>query len=281
MRVKELSDLAGTTVRTVRHYHHVGLLAVPPRVNGVRDYDVDHLARLLRVRWLVAAGLSLSTIAEVLPAQERGRADATLTDLRATLTGIDDRLAELTVQRERVAGLIERVSAGEGITPLPPAISLLYDRLAARLPAPARRVLEVERGIAAVFAVRGLLPDGAIRLAEVVTSDDEASVAAIFEAFAALDSCPDDEVDRLVETQLQALADFVGRHEEALADFVSDLPKGSRGRVTTAMLTLLIRVGFPSRVQQVVIARALAHAAEQPLIAAALARAGSDIKETR
>lgn len=271
MRVKELADLAGTTVRTVRHYHHVGLLAVPARAGGVRDYGVDHLARLLRIRWLAEAGLSLPTIADVLPAQGRSSADAALEDLQVTLSGIDERLAELTVQRERVAGLIDRVSAGEGVSPLPGPVALLYDRLAERMPAPARRVLEVERGIAAVLAVRGLLPAAATRLAEAITSEDEAAVATIFEAFAALDSCRDEEAEWLTDRALGSIGDFLTRHEQVLADFISDFPGGARGRVASAMFLRLIRLGFPTKAQQQLIDRAFSVAAARPLIADALA----------
>ena len=281
MRVKELADLSGTTVRTVRHYHQVGLLAVPRRVNGVRDYGVEHLARLLRIRWLAQAGVSLSTIAEVLPAQGRPRADAALVDLQATLSGIDERVAELTVQRERVAGLIERVSAGAGISPLPAPVALLYDRLAERMPAPARRVLEVERGIAAVFAVRGLLPAAATRLAEAITSEDEEAVATMFEAFAALDCRPDEEVEQFTARQLQVIADFVARHEGVIAEFISDFPRGARGRLASAMFMRLVRLGFPSRSQQQLIDRALAEAAARPVIAHALLKARPEVEETQ
>lgn len=281
MRVKELADLAGTTVRTVRHYHHVGLLAVPPRTGGFRDYGVEHLARLLRVRWLASAGLSLTTIAEVLPAQGRATRAGALEDLHATLNGLDERLAELTVQRERVAALVDRVSAGEGISPLPAAVALLYDRLAERMPAPARRVLEVERGIAAVFAVRGLLPPEAIRLAEAITAEDEAAVSAMFEAFAALDSDPDVDVEALAARQLQDLAGFVARHEHVIADFIAGLPSGARGRTAAALLMRLIRLGFPARTQQQLIDRAFADAASRPLIAQALAGARPQTEERR
>jgi DNA-binding transcriptional MerR regulator len=270
MRVKELADLAGTTVRTVRHYHHMGLLAVPARVGGVRDYGVERLARLLRIRWLVQAGLSLSTVAEVLPDQGRTPADAALEDLEATLRGIDERLAELTVQRERVAGLVDRARAGEGISPLPGPVALLYDRLAERMPPRARRVLEVERGIAAVFAVRGLLPAAATRLAEAITSDDEAAVTAMFEAFAELDSCPDEHVGEVAMQQMALVRDFVARHESVIADFVADFPHGVRGRAASAMLMRLMRLGFPASAQQQLIDRAFAEAATRPAIAAAL-----------
>lgn len=277
--MKELADLAGTTVRTVRHYHHVGLLAVPPRVGGLRDYGVDHLARLLRIRWLAEAGLSLSTIADVLPAQGQADGGAALDDLRATLSGIDERLAELAVQRERVAGLVERVSAGEGISPLPGAVALLYDRLAERMPAPARRVLEVERGIAAVFAVRGLLPASAVGLAQAITSEDETVVAGMFEAFAELDSCPDGAADELAARQLEAIAAFVVRHERVIAQFISDLPRGARGRVASAMFMRLVRLGFPTSAQQQLIDRAFAEAAARPMIADALSSIRPGVEE--
>src|SRR5690606_8663333 len=51
---RELAELAQTTVNTIRHYHHLGLLAEPARKdNGYKQYGVKHLARLLRIRRLV------------------------------------------------------------------------------------------------------------------------------------------------------------------------------------------------------------------------------------
>jgi DNA-binding transcriptional MerR regulator len=39
LRIGELADLAGVTVRTIRHYHAKGLLAEPPRdPSGYRRY---------------------------------------------------------------------------------------------------------------------------------------------------------------------------------------------------------------------------------------------------
>ena len=57
MRSAELARLAGVTVRTVRHYHHVGVLAEPRRgINGYRSYDVHDLIRLLRPRYIEVWG---------------------------------------------------------------------------------------------------------------------------------------------------------------------------------------------------------------------------------
>lgn len=63
---RELAELAGTTVNTIRHYHRQGLLDEPERHrNGYKQYGVQHLVRLLRIRRLVELGVPLSKIGQV------------------------------------------------------------------------------------------------------------------------------------------------------------------------------------------------------------------------
>lgn len=60
MPIGELASAAGVTVRTVRHYHSVGLLPEPAkRPNGYREYGTRDL---LRIRRLVALGLTLQLL---------------------------------------------------------------------------------------------------------------------------------------------------------------------------------------------------------------------------
>jgi DNA-binding transcriptional MerR regulator len=60
---RELAVLAQTTVNTIRHYHHLGLLAEPERKdNGYKQYGPEHLVRLLRIRRLVGLNVPLSQI---------------------------------------------------------------------------------------------------------------------------------------------------------------------------------------------------------------------------
>jgi DNA-binding transcriptional MerR regulator len=67
---RELADLAGTTINTVRHYHALGLLDAPERkYNGYKQYRVAHLVRLIHVRRLVELGAPL---AQVGPLGEEG-----------------------------------------------------------------------------------------------------------------------------------------------------------------------------------------------------------------
>jgi len=65
--IQEVARLTGSTSRTLRHYHAVGLLA-PSRVgrNGYRWYDERALTRLQRIMLLRDLGLGLADIARAL-----------------------------------------------------------------------------------------------------------------------------------------------------------------------------------------------------------------------
>lgn len=99
---RELADLAGTTVNTIRHYHRLGLLEQPRRrANGYKQYEVRHLVRLLRIRRLVELGMPLATVANVSAGDDR--ATEVLRNLDADLTV---RIAQLTRARAEIAELL-------------------------------------------------------------------------------------------------------------------------------------------------------------------------------
>ncbi|MHC5797097.1 MerR family transcriptional regulator [Lacisediminihabitans sp. FW035] len=86
----QLAQLAGTTVKAVRHYHKVGLLDEPARrTNGYKQYQVSHLLRLLQISRLAELGVSLAEIASL------GRAD---TEPDEAIRVLDAELA-VTVER--------------------------------------------------------------------------------------------------------------------------------------------------------------------------------------
>lgn len=101
MRIGELADLAGVTVRTVRHYHQSGVLPEPPRrANGYRDYTVDELVAVLRIRQLTGSGLSLAQAGAIILDESTGSNEEMLDRIDE---GLQARIAELTAQRERLA----------------------------------------------------------------------------------------------------------------------------------------------------------------------------------
>lgn len=71
---RQLAELAGTTLKTVRHYHRLGLLEEPERApSGYKRYDVRHLVRLMGIRRLTDLGVPLSDIPRVAAADERSK----------------------------------------------------------------------------------------------------------------------------------------------------------------------------------------------------------------
>ena len=70
MRSKELADLAGVTVRTLRHYHQMDLLPEPPRAeNGYRSYGALDLVRVLRIKRLASLGMPLQQVKHMLESE--------------------------------------------------------------------------------------------------------------------------------------------------------------------------------------------------------------------
>jgi MerR family transcriptional regulator, thiopeptide resistance regulator len=97
--IQQLAKLAGTTIRTLRHYAEVGLLP-PARIgaNGYRYYDENSLVRLQRILLLRELGLGLPQIAEVLDRQtsEQLALEAHLAWLRQEQERLQRQIASVT-----------------------------------------------------------------------------------------------------------------------------------------------------------------------------------------
>ncbi|PZG13860.1 MerR family transcriptional regulator [Nonomuraea aridisoli] len=110
MRIGELAALLGVSTRTVRYYHHQGVLPEPSRrANGYREYGMRDAIALARVRRLVELGLSLDEVRDIIR-DDRAR------DLPEILLEIDADLArqeqEIRVRRSRLAELLRQAEAG-------------------------------------------------------------------------------------------------------------------------------------------------------------------------
>lgn len=97
MKIKDAAELTGTIVRTIRWYHREGLVAVPEVRGGRRDYQLSHVARILRARWLAQAGFTLNRVGELLERETHaGPAHhVAVTDLHAALEQVDSSIEEL------------------------------------------------------------------------------------------------------------------------------------------------------------------------------------------
>ena len=163
MRAKDLASLAGTTVRTIRYYHQLGLLAVPDEGTTWRSYGFAHLTRLMRIRWLVESGVPLAEVPHMLrPPGTAGRArdgrSRTWTPCSPRSTPSS---AALTAQRSRVSALLERVSTQGRLSPLPPTLVRLYAVMLQRpLPPAVVEAMRRERDLLELACYSGAMPAG-------------------------------------------------------------------------------------------------------------------------
>ncbi|MGI5454333.1 MerR family transcriptional regulator [Streptomyces sp. CA-249302] len=209
MRIGELAATVGVTTRTVRHYHHQGLLPEPERLaNGYRDYTLRHAVVLARIRRLTELGLGLAEVRDVL-AEDAGK------DLAEVLTELDEDLARqeaaIRERRARLRALREATGGPPAEGPVSPQLaSLLGDmaHLAGDSPMAAkdREMLALIETMAAVEDRERLM--GVLR--DALTSP-EAKARAVG-AYGLLDELADaDPADPRVAEAARALADCVPR----------------------------------------------------------------------
>ena len=201
MRSKEVADLAGVTVRTLRHYHHMGLLPEPPRAaNGYRVYGATDVARVLRIKRLASLGVSLQQVKEMLDEEGPGAAaqsgDEALAALDAELA---ERIEHLQEQRRIIAELRKRSIA--------PDVPPVFGEHVARLKAAGASARFVETELAGLLLVDRLIATG---------SDEAESVVQFFELLS-----ESNRTDRYVQLneRLYALpADAAEADRQRLAD---------------------------------------------------------------
>jgi DNA-binding transcriptional MerR regulator len=68
MLIGELSTLTEASPRSLRHYESLGLLQTIRAENGYRHYADESVDRVKAIRFLLASGLTTTTIAQILPA---------------------------------------------------------------------------------------------------------------------------------------------------------------------------------------------------------------------
>ncbi|MXG90207.1 MerR family transcriptional regulator [Nocardioides sp. YIM 123512] len=104
MRIGELSERTGASVRSLRYYEEQGLLVSERSPSGQRHYADDAVRHVALLRQLYAAGLTSAVIAELLPCT-----------YAPSVAANDDAFERLQVERERleahIAELTETLAA--------------------------------------------------------------------------------------------------------------------------------------------------------------------------
>lgn len=204
---RELAELAGTSLRAVRHYHQVGLLPEPKRrSNGYKQYGVEHLVRLVRIKRLTDLGFSLPQIA-AMGDHDDHPGDA----LRALDTELAATIERLQRARDELADLLEHAAP----TDLP------LDFVA---PETAEKMTDADRKFVVVLS-RVLGPRGRRTYADMMRETPEDPAAKELDALAA----GADETTR--QALAERLAPYVRAVKDAnpsLVDSRADAPRGKR-----------------------------------------------------
>ncbi|MCS3781081.1 MerR family transcriptional regulator [Tsukamurella ocularis] len=197
---RELAELAGTTVKAVRHYHSIGLLDEPARAsNGYKQYGVAHLVRLLRITRLKELGVPLAAM----------RSDAAA-DLPTAIRALDGELAERIARLQHIRA--ELAAALEHNAPLdtPAAFHAVAESLSDR-----------DRALATVL---GGVFDGA------ALGDLSALMAESTDADEIFDALPPDADDATIEDLAQRLAASIREQHERFPWMADPTAASARGR---------------------------------------------------
>ena len=295
MRVTQIADLAGTTPRAVRHYHRLGLLEVPPTVRGRREYGVEHLARLLRIRWLADGGLSLRQVAEIIasdpepvepaeptePAGPRGdeHRREVLRDLRAARGTIEARRRSLDEQARRIDELIARVEAGEALAPVPAFLTRFYDMIEIRVRAlggdPSS--LRTERQMVQIMGSLGMVPASVVPYIEAFDDAEIDMCAQQIIGFSRLTRLRGEEGTAAAHALAERTFGLAVRHKDLALTVLDELPGGALGRATWHLTHILSVTGYPHPAQRAFAARILELLLSDPDFATTIRRtAGED-----
>ncbi|PNG92920.1 MerR family transcriptional regulator [Streptomyces malaysiensis] len=116
MRIGELAKATGATTRALRFYEERGLLSAARAVNGYRIYDERAIRRVVNIRYLLDAGLTLEDIEHFSACLDGDLpnsppSEAGLNVGRRRLSVLDERIATLARVRDELA---ERLAVASG-----------------------------------------------------------------------------------------------------------------------------------------------------------------------
>ena len=107
MRIGEVAQQSGVSVRALRYYEEQGLLESVRSAGGQRRYSADAVDRVGWIQMLLGAGLSSATIRDFVPCFESHVVtDEVRSRLRAERDRLDAHVAALVATRDRLDSLV-------------------------------------------------------------------------------------------------------------------------------------------------------------------------------
>lgn len=108
MKIGEVAQQAGVSVRSLRYYEEKDLLPAMRTASGQREYLADAVGQVRLIQQLYTAGLSSTLVREVLPKCLFGEElpEGFVDRLISERDRIDQQIADLVSVRARLEGLI-------------------------------------------------------------------------------------------------------------------------------------------------------------------------------
>ncbi|WP_207454023.1 MerR family transcriptional regulator [Herbiconiux sp. SYSU D00978] len=103
MRIGEVAERAGVSVRALRYYEEQGLLAAYRSPGGQRHYAPEAVERVRFIQNLYAAGLGSKAVLQILPCMEHGILTQEMHErLLAERARVQAQLEELIATRDKL-----------------------------------------------------------------------------------------------------------------------------------------------------------------------------------
>jgi DNA-binding transcriptional MerR regulator len=237
LRIGQLAELAGVSVKTLRHYEKVGVIERPPRQpNGYRAYPPESVLRVIQVVRLRSLGLPLSRVRVALDTEGdstvpiQGELTVLIDFLVEERDRLDQRLASLRELAGRLDGTrsLTEASGVEAVDELRVALGPAADRIA-------EETWRLERAVVGVVRTLGGLPEGVPpKLLERVRADPD-TFATLLELDGALAELRDVDPD---DPRVALLADRLMRAAGGVRDVLGEAVPKPSARARAALETV-------------------------------------------
>ena len=128
LTIGRVAKLAGVHVETIRYYQRRGLLAEPDKPFGTyRHYPADMVNRIHFIKHAQALGFTLEEVAGLLRLSEASACAETRDLAIHKVALIDRKMADLTMMREALAGLVRQCDTSQADSACPIILSLARD----------------------------------------------------------------------------------------------------------------------------------------------------------
>jgi DNA-binding transcriptional MerR regulator len=114
MRIGELAEATGASVRALRYYEEQGLLESERSPSGQRLYDEHAVDRVRWVRYLYSAGIPSKTISQLRPCHDSREITPEERELvAAERAKIDQQIKTLEAVRDRLDAMMQFVASDD------------------------------------------------------------------------------------------------------------------------------------------------------------------------